>query len=195
MTESRLCTFPGCGNRHKANGYCTAHNHRFKRYGDPSISKRNTPGTASAYLRDVVTPYQGNECIIWPFYRMPDGRAELTIGGKTRMVARYVCEQVNGRPPTPDHQAAHSCGKGNDGCVTPKHLSWKTRSENEMDKFEHGTRVRGSAHSWSKLTEDDVIKIRQMAGALSQGRIAKMFGLRQSTVSQIISRQRWSHLP
>lgn len=33
-----------------------------------------------------------------------------------------MCELVYGKPPMPKHQAAHNCGKGNLGCINPKHL-------------------------------------------------------------------------
>lgn len=31
----RYCDIPGCTEKHKSNGYCLAHNYRFKTYGSP----------------------------------------------------------------------------------------------------------------------------------------------------------------
>ncbi|WP_292637037.1 hypothetical protein [Mesorhizobium sp.] len=55
--------------------------------------------------------------------------------GKCRRVSRLVCEEVHGPPPSPDHEAAHSCDNGDLGCATKRHLSWKTPKENTADKF------------------------------------------------------------
>lgn len=70
------------------------------------------------------------------------GAAQINLGGRSVIVARMVCEEVNGPPPTPAHQAAHSCGKGHLGCITPQHLRWATQVENEADKLIHGTHNR-----------------------------------------------------
>jgi hypothetical protein len=59
--------------------------------------------------------------------------------GDTLYAHRLMCQLAHGDPPTPDHIAAHSCGRGHEGCVNPNHLSWKTYSENELDKRVHGT--------------------------------------------------------
>lgn len=39
MTDRR-CTIDGCGKRHVARGWCTAHYQRWKKYGDPNVSVR-----------------------------------------------------------------------------------------------------------------------------------------------------------
>lgn len=35
MANIRLCSIPGCGNRHHAHGFCTNHREKFLRHGDP----------------------------------------------------------------------------------------------------------------------------------------------------------------
>jgi DNA-binding transcriptional regulator YiaG len=90
--------------------------------------------------------------------------------------------------------AAHSCGKGHEGCVNPAHLRWDTRSGNFSDKLAHGTDNRGEKSPVSKLTESDVIKIREMRGTVSQSQLAKMFNIDQSNVSKIQSGHSWSWL-
>lgn len=50
-------------------------------------------------------------------------------------VAREICQQKNGPPPTPQHEAGHTCPHGEwDICVSPFHLQWMTRVENEHHK-------------------------------------------------------------
>src|SRR5579859_4466599 len=40
-------------------------------------------------------------------------------------VARVVCEAYHGPPPTPQHEAGHTCPDGeNARCINPRHLAW-----------------------------------------------------------------------
>jgi hypothetical protein len=54
-------------------------------------------------------------------------------------VSRFICELINGPPPTEKHQAAHNVPDGCIGrrCIEFTHIRWATQSENEMDKPEH----------------------------------------------------------
>lgn len=36
----RLCSIPGCTEKHLANDYCAAHNYRFRTYGDPLAGRQ-----------------------------------------------------------------------------------------------------------------------------------------------------------
>lgn len=42
VSEYRLCTYINCQNKYIARGYCAKHYQRFKKYGDPSITKYAT---------------------------------------------------------------------------------------------------------------------------------------------------------
>lgn len=70
----------------------------------------------------------------------------MWIDGRTHTVSRLVCEYINGKAPSPEHEAAHNCGKGHEGCVNPLHMRWATRAENFSDKVIHGTSMRGKLH-------------------------------------------------
>jgi hypothetical protein len=101
------------------------------------FSTVQNPGTNERmlWLRDVALPYSGDECLVWPFGREPTGYCSMGRHGKKFYVHRHVCELVHGAPPTPKHHAAHSCNNGPGGCVSPRHLSWKTNAENQHDRF------------------------------------------------------------
>lgn len=76
-------------------------------------------------------------------------------------------------------------------------LDWCSFEENTKRSWKQGnTRkiIKGSAASWSKLTEEDVIEIRSLEGSMSQREIAKIFLITQQTVSDIITRRSWGHL-
>ena len=87
--------------------------------------------------------YQGDDCLPWPFCRDGRvGRGRMGHEGKRPWAHRLMCELAHGPPPTPKHQAAHECGKGHYGCVNPRHLAWKTNSENQLDRRKNGNMLR-----------------------------------------------------
>lgn len=137
---------------------------------------------------------QREDCLIWPLTRTPGGYGQLRVRGWAQGAHREVCERAHGPAPTPDHQAAHSCGQGHEGCVNPLHLRWATHSENQMDRAEHGTSNRGEDNHFDKLSEDQVREIRRLHGHVSQQALAARFGVSRSNVQAIQYRKSWAWL-
>lgn len=196
MATQRLCSIPECGKPYLASGYCNAHYLRMRIHGDPlgggpKVSPRGAP---THYIQEVVIPYEGDGCLTWPFAKDRKGYGKVRVDGKCHVVSRYICELAHGAPPTPEHEAAHSCGNGHEGCVTKKHLSWKTRTDNELDKLAHGTHNRGERHGYSKLTEEKIKEILSLKGSMSQQNIARQFGISGSHVGRIHRGETWSWL-
>lgn len=133
MADYRLCSIPECGRTHKSNSYCNMHYLRLRRHGDPLKTVKTPNGEASSFYQEVVLQYDGYECLTWPYACNADGYGMVWRDGKLNNVHRLLCEAIHGPPPTPDHQAAHSCGNGGLGCSTKRHLSWKTRIQNKED--------------------------------------------------------------
>jgi hypothetical protein len=171
---------------------CRAHYYRWRKHGDPT-GGGTAWGEPDRFYRDVVLPYCGDECLLWPYSRTA-GYGRLCREGRDYLVSRLVCEDEHGPAPTEAHEAAHSCGNGKLGCVTRKHLSWKTRVENEADKLVHGTHNRGERQGGAKLTTDDVLAIRALVGQVSQKEIASRFGIGKAQVSRIVNGKTWSWL-
>jgi DNA-binding XRE family transcriptional regulator len=161
MATSRICSIPNYGKQ------------RAKR------------GEAQRFFDEIIPAHEGNECLIWPFALSTTGYASLGAG----VVSRLVCEERHGPPPTPDHEAAHSCG--NRPCVNRRHLSWKTSKENHDDRLTHGTHSRREQNGRSKLTETDVSEIRSLKGVMSQCKLAVLYGVSQSSISLIQSGKNW----
>lgn len=190
----KTCSIEGCGRPHDAKGYCTAHWKRWRKYGEP-LAGSTPKGELPRFIKEVVLPYEGDDCLIWPFdSKDRHGYAQAKVNGRMISVHRLVCQEVHGDQPSPDLDAAHSCGQGHLGCVNPRHLSWKTRAENEADKLIHGTAARGERGSSAKLTEEEVLRIRTMRGRLPQHEIAGMFGVSREAVSAIHRRRSWGWL-
>lgn len=144
-------------------------------------------GSSEAFLRANLG-HSGDECLEWPFRRVPTGYGLAVIGGVQKRASRWMCILAHGEPPSPRHEAAHGCG--NAGCVNPRHLRWATPAENCADKLAHGTHNRGAKHPKTKLTPADVAEIRAAPPDL-RALMAK-FGVSKGCVSKIRSGSRWA---
>lgn len=193
MTDTSVCSIPECGRATVAKGFCQKHYNRFRANGDPMAVKGTPKGEAQEFFQSVVLQYEGAECLKWP-YGHAKGYGVLKNGTRMVRVARLVCEYSNGEPPTPEHQAAHSCGKGHEGCVTKGHLSWKTPKENQSDRITHGTHNRGENNGFAKLSEAQARRILSLKGKEAQRETALRFGIAAVTVSQIHTGKNWGWL-
>jgi hypothetical protein len=86
-------------------------------------------------LADRWTPEPNTGCYLWHGIKHATWRPKIWVDGKTRFVARLVCEETNGPPPTPEHLAAHNTPNGcvGEACVNGGHLRWATKRENGLD--------------------------------------------------------------
>ena len=71
--------------------------------------------------------------------------------GNNRGITRLICEEFNGPPPTPKHEAAHKRHCVGHLCVNGNHLYWATRKENESDKSDDTKSWAAYKASGSKL--------------------------------------------
>lgn len=194
MATPRICSVENCNKPLSGHGLCEMHRRRWRKYGDPLARRKAENGELERWLMEVALPYEGDECLRWPFSVDRQGYGIVTVNGSHQIASRVVCERAHGAPPTPLHHAAHSCNRGHEGCVNKRHLSWKTRAENEADKVANGTSNRGERCGSAKLTEDQVLQIRRLDGQFSHAEIAVQFGVARQTISKIISGDRWAWL-
>jgi hypothetical protein len=155
-----------------------------------SNSPTRDKGAGITFIRANVA-YEGDDCLIWPLHRDPRGYGMMGWLGKMRYAHRVMCIMAKGEPPTPKHQAAHSCGNGDKGCVNPRHLSWKTNSENQLDRSRHGTRAKAGWGWKGKLTAEQVAEIRSLKGRMTQYEIAALFNVSQQNVGDIHRGRTW----
>jgi len=191
----RFCVVEGCSNKHHANGYCSLHSARVAHNGKPGRAERiKAPRGAFQKWLENNSDHTGEECLIAPFGKRDSGYSMLRVDGVNIGAHRFMCILANGVPLRPELEAAHSCGNGDRGCVNPRHLRWATSSENQDDKWLHGTMIHGSKQYHAKLEDEDVLRIRKMRGTMTQVGIAKIFGITQPTVSSVQLKKSWSWL-
>lgn len=127
----------------------------------------------------------------------PDGYRKVTLRApgrrSTKRVHRIVCEAFHGPQPTPAHEVAH--GNGDRADNRAQNLRWATRLENIADKRLHGTENIGSRSGKAKLTEADVIAIRQRAAeGVMHKVIARDYPVCSSQISHIVAGDNWRHV-
>lgn len=189
----KTCKIDGCDKPSRRLGWCNAHHLRYKRLGDP-LGGGPSKGRNLQFIKDHVDHEEVDKCLIWPYSRDDSGyaNAKMTEIEETHSASRIMCTLSKGKPPTSSHQAAHSCGKGCDGCINPNHLSWKTSKENIADKEIHGTSNKGERNVKAKLSVDDVKFIR--SSEKSNVELALCFSVDKSTIGDIRRRKTWTHV-
>ncbi len=92
-------------------------------------------------------------------------------------------------------EVCHNCpGGDNPGCCNPAHLFLGTHAQNIQDAVDKERYPKGSEHHAAKLTETDVLLIRELAhDGMTYKAIAGRFHLDPSAVSLIVRRVRWRH--
>lgn len=148
---------------------------------------------------------KGNPDECWPWLGAADasGYGKIGLGGKTIKATRAVYEDVYG-PFDTSLFVCHTCD--NPPCVNPSHLFLGTHQDNMDDCVSKGRnihgerararhRVRGEAHGRSKLTETQVLSIRErVASGQTMTDTAAHFGISIATVSLIVNRKKWTHI-
>ena len=131
---------------------------------------------------------KSGDCWEWTASKRFGGYGEFRYKGK-KIQAHRAALIIGGVDIPSGMVVMHSCD--NPGCVNPDHLSIGTQADNIRDMCLKGRNSgwRGGDVNTVVLTKEDVVFIRQLGG---QGRkIAKCFGVSETTISNIINRKTW----
>lgn len=113
----------------------------------------------------------------------------IRLGGKKKYAHRISWELENGKI-GPGMCVCHSCDTPS--CVNPLHLFLGTQKENIEDMDNKGRRATGNNHGAAKLNGIDVQLIRHLIkNKCKQRTIACAFGVSESEISRIKTRERW----
>lgn len=154
----------------------------FKKGGGQGPHPMSGKGKVVAWLREHAS-YDSDNCLIFPFSRNAEtGYGTFGYLGKMPYAHRFMCELIHGPAPADRPYCAHSCGKGHEGCVNPKHLSWKSVRDNLLDRREHGT-VRYNTHGkFGRLGDYEIAMIRALKGIATQSQLAALFGVKRPAI-------------
>lgn len=111
---------------------------------------------------------------------------------KSYLVHRLIAKVFIPNPENKPQINHKDCNKTNNSI---DNLEWCTKNENNLHAFANGLiDRRGEKASGSKLTEKQVLEIRELCKTMEQKDIAPMFGINKSHVSNIFTRKSWKHI-
>jgi hypothetical protein len=130
------------------------------------------------------------------------GYGQITCGGVRYSTHVLMWELHHG--PVPDGQVVRHTCKSNPGCINPDHLLIGTPMQNVHDSIEQGTfRVPiGIENGHAKLDDDKVREIRKLRKPeekypdykYSYKTLAKMFGVSEAAIWQVVQYKCWTHV-
>ena len=134
----------------------------------------------------------GDEWVRKATKQLPKGYLLVNLSRRMLTVHQLVLGAFVG-PRPPGCEARHLNGDPTDNRLC--NLQWGTRAENYADRLAHGTHAKGTRNPCAKLTDDDVRDIRAALLIKTKQRdLAKKYGVSQSAISVIGSRQSWGHV-
>lgn len=124
-----------------------------------------------------------------------DGYAAVQVKGKKVRAHRLAYEVASGEPIPEGLMVRHgpACEDGN--CFRPSHLSVGTAADNAADRERDGRTARGSRNGASKLTEDEVARMKCAAQLGEKARcLAEEYGVSTRTIYRILADELWTHV-
>lgn len=146
-------------------------------------------GVSTRFFLFISRNVANDGCREWDGALDKDGYGHTTRGKKSIGVHRAAYELFVGDIPR-GKLVCHRCD--NRRCCNPAHLFIGTPLDNYWDARAKGRACIGDKNGLSKLTSDQVILIRK--DTRRQIDIAAEYGILQTTVSAIKTRQNWKHI-
>lgn len=134
-----------------------------------------------------------DECWEWQGALKGRGYGRISIHNRSWYVHRVAWILTFGPIPK-GLLVCHHCD--NPGCCNPYHLFLGTHADNMADAVSKGHFPRGETSYLSKLTEDNVLDIRQLyaSGECTVQDLAEEFGVGKRCVYRVICRDNWRHI-
>ena len=186
------CKFDGCTGFHEAKGYCRTHYTRLRRTGSLTLRQPLTMKDPERVLSHILgkTTKTENGCLEYTGKHGHYGYGRVHVDGKERGAHRVMACIKGNAPLDTSLFALHSCD--NPPCVNPDHLRLGTPTDNVRDMFARNRIALGSERRNAKLTEEEVVYIRESPAPAKV--IAIMFHMSESAVYLIRSGKLWKHV-
>jgi hypothetical protein len=130
------------------------------------------------------------ECMVWTGAKS-GGYGQIRVNGRLIYAHRLAYQLKHGSIPD-GALVLHSCD--NRPCCNTDHLAIGDEAANHRDAMSRDRHSRGMRHGMSKLTDDDVRRIRCIGRGMRQRDAAAMFGVTQKVVSRILRGVAWRHV-
>jgi hypothetical protein len=146
------------------------------------------------FFSKINTSDNSTECHIWKDSKSHRGYGWFSMRGKGAQAHRIAFALANGSVAA-GMCICHRCD--NPSCVNPAHLFEGDQGVNVRDMFSKSRvkRPQGSAHGMSRLTESQVVAIRdRRKGGETLKSLARVFGVDASLISLIALRKIWKHI-
>lgn len=173
--------------------WCAKHDARATRNGSPTTVKfvRRPHGEVQALLHQGAT-VAGDECFFVPG---PDGgRLSVSYRSEPMTAARAVWTIANGDPG--EAHVLHTCHRGDEGCISIRHLYLGDHEQNVADMVEADRSNRGERNGKHRLTVTEVRRIRERwnEGGTTQAALASEYDVHPTTISNALSGRNWGWL-
>jgi HNH endonuclease len=150
---------------------------------------RISPTAIDRFWAKVKKSDDPEGCWLWQGAPGRGGYGVIKVDSYASMYAhRFSYELANG--PIPEGlDVLHRCDVPL--CVNPSHLWLGTPVDNMTDMMKKGR------CTYAKLTPDKVVEIRRLyaTGDYPQTELAKQFGVNQMSISNVVTRRSWKHVP
>lgn len=132
-------------------------------------------------------------CFIWQKSKDTGGYGHLRYKGKNSRAHRVSWEINNGEIPE-GLCVLHKCDVRD--CINPDHLWLGSYKDNRRDCLSKNryTSLKGHLNPNSKLKEEEVLKIRELAQSKTIREISKIFKISYPSCRRIIRKISWRHI-
>lgn len=148
-----------------------------------------------------VYPEPNTGCWLWGGAINDKGYGQIYDGYSVKYAHRISYKIYKGEIPK-GLLVCHHCD--NPICVNPEHLFLGTHKDNNMDMIRKGRDSKeylknfksgpGELAPSSKLTNEEVLEIREMWKEKSVVKIAQILGISKHTIHSIVYRRSWKHI-
>jgi hypothetical protein len=156
----------------------------WKQYATTNYSVSNTGYIRNDASGKTLSPARSRQGYV---------RLNIWDKGKTRSVAvhRLIAETFL---PNPEGKAIVNHIDGNPSNNRLENLEWATISENVTHAYATGLAKRGEDATVAKLTEKQVVSIKELLKTNSIRSVATLFGMSDAAISHIRNGDTWSHV-